>query len=496
MEKTFVYQLNGALASSEQMHQMAQELKASGAEFLLLQLQKGDYKMTDTELCRLQNVLLDSGSTMVYADYNLISSGSRDSVGNLCECIDYQFGSLRDDFDFGPLVLIKAEAMIEADGFVHGDWVDEEDAISYKADLQYAAWYQLRLILSLRALPFHLNEYGYTFEPNDTQTTSQFAYVDPRNRAVQIEYEQVVTQHLRDLDALVTPPQPSQRRELEKTVYVGGSSAPVSSPRGGWKGVASVVIPVFNRVKTIKDAIQSALSQQTDFAYNVIVVDNHSTDGTSEAIAELSAALAKEGRGEALVHIIPTETNLKIGGCWNKAVVSDQCGQFVVQLDSDDVYSGPDTLQQIVNAFHEQGSMAVVGSYSLTDFDLNPIPPGLIDHKEWTDENGMNNALRINGLGAPRAFARDLLLRHPLPNTSYGEDYAAMLRISREYRIGRIYTSLYNCRRWSGNSDATLSREKINRNNLYKDRIRTIELQARINLNHNLNPETSFVDEY
>lgn len=313
---------------------------------------------------------------------------------------------------------------------------------------------------------------------------AQFAYVDPRNREVQIEYEQVVTQHLRDLDAIIAPPHSStEERETDPETD--------TLPMGEGRGEASVIIPVFNRVKTICDAIQSALNQKTDFPYNVIVVDNHSTDGTTEAIDQLIQSLPLR---EALVHIIPSETNLKIGGCWNKAVASEHCGRYVIQLDSDDVYSGPDTLQKIVDLFRAEKCMAVVGSYSLTDFDLNPIPPGLIDHKEWTPENGMNNALRINGLGAPRAFSRDLLLRHPLPNTSYGEDYAAMLRISREYRIGRIYESLYNCRRWSGNSDAALSREKINRNNLYKDRIRTIELQARIRLNLNLNDNLN--DEY
>ncbi len=275
---------------------------------------------------------------------------------------------------------------------------------------------------------------------------------------MQLEYEKVFTEHLKALGA-----------------QLDYQTMKAAEPLAG-EVSASVVIPVFNRVKTIQDAIRSALSQQTAFPFNVIVVDNHSTDGTTEAIAELAA------QDPRVVHIIPEEDSLRIGGCWNKAVSSEACGPFVVQLDSDDIYSRPDTLQLMVSAFAEQDCMAVVGSYRLTDFNLQELPPGVIDHREWTVENGMNNALRINGLGAPRGFRRDLLLRHPLPNTSYGEDYAAMLRICREYRIGRIYESLYDCRRWSGNSDAALSREKVNRNNLYKDRIRSIELAARCKL--------------
>ncbi|MCR5394741.1 MAG: glycosyltransferase [Bacteroidales bacterium] len=461
MKEVFYYNLHGSLASSEQMHALAQELQARGAEYLLLQLQEGECVMSDSELSRLVNVLTDAHVPMVYADYRL-------SEGEECTAvplIDYQYGSLRDDFDFGPVVLLRADAVLEADGFVHGDWVDEEDAIAYRNDLHHAAWYQLRLILSLRALPLHLNEFGYTFVPGrrdkGESDDSQFAYVDPRNREVQIEFEQVVTQHLRDLDALIDV------RSLK-------SAAPIDPDGAEGRVTASVVIPVYNRVRTVADAVRSALSQQTSFPYNVIVVDNHSTDGTTQVLAELAQ------QDSRVCHIVPQEQTLLIGGCWNAAVASGQCGQYVVQLDSDDMYAGPDTLQQIVDAFGEQDCMAVVGSYSLTDFDLRPLPPGLIDHREWTPDNGMNNALRINGLGAPRAFRRDLLLAHPLPNTSYGEDYAAMLRISREYRIGRIYSSLYNCRRWSGNSDANLSRDKVNRNNLYKDRIRTIELQARM----------------
>ncbi|MBQ0057405.1 MAG: glycosyltransferase family 2 protein [Bacteroidales bacterium] len=454
MQNTFYHNLHGALVSSEALHHVVAELQESGLEYLLLQLQEGEFEMTDAELKRLQNVMTDSRSPMVYADFRQ----EEQSAIVPHPCIDYQFGSLRDDFDFGPLVLLRAEDVIEADGYVNGDWVDDDDAIAYVSDLKFAAWYQLRLILSLRALPFHINELSYTFKPVADGGASQFDYVNPRNCEVQVEYERVVTQHLRDLDALV------DHRQLADGL--------TQDMDGGVK--VSVVIPVFNRVRTIADAITSALSQKTDFEFNVLVVDNHSTDGTTDIISRMAE------EDNRVIHIVPEETTLMIGGCWNKAVSHVCCGHYVVQLDSDDTYSRPDTLQMVADAFAAQKCMAVVGSYSLTDFDGNPLPPGLIDHREWTPENGMNNALRINGLGAPRAFARDLLRQHPLPNTSYGEDYAAMLRISRHYRIGRIYESLYNCRRWSGNSDAALSLEKINRNNLYKDRIRTIELNARI----------------
>ena len=451
MNDTYFHNLNGTIVSSAQLHEVVSALQQSGCRYLLLQLQPGEYRMTDAELLRLQNILSDTGVSMVYADYRLPDTAAT--------VIDYQFGSLRDDFDFGPLVLLSADAVIEADGFVHGDWVDADDDIAYSQELSFAAWYQMRLILSLRALPFHVNELSYDFIPASADASSQFDYVNPRNREVQLEYELVVTEHLRDLDALVD------------------SSALGSVPARTEGESLSVVIPVFNRERTIADAVHSALSQQTSFPFNVIVVDNHSTDGTTGILASLAA------QDSRVIHVIPEELSLKIGGCWNKAVSHPSCGRYVVQLDSDDTYSRTDTLQLIYNEFRQNECSAVVGSYSLTDFDGNPLPPGLIDHREWTAHNGMNNALRINGLGAPRAFVRDLLLAHPFPNTSYGEDYAAMLRISRQYRIGRIYESLYNCRRWSGNSDAALTREQINRNNLYKDRIRTIELNARITHN-------------
>ncbi len=432
-----------AVCSASQLAELVRGTLSAHVEYLLLQLLPGRIELTKQELLRMQNVLRDSGSTMLYADYRCATTAVSSEA---CETIDYQLGAVRDDFDFGALVMISVSAL-------------EKAMRAVTDDLQYGAWYALRLALSRQALPFHLNELLYTYMPLSQDESSQFDYVNPRNRGVQVEYERVFTEHLRALGAF--------------TDYTKMKSAEPLAVGDG-RVMASVVIPVFNRVKTIQDAIRSALAQETTFAYNVVVVDNHSTDGTTEAIAALAAEDAR------VVHIVPEEDSLRIGGCWNKAVASAECGSYIVQLDSDDIYSSKDTLQKMVSAFTEQDCMAVVGSYRLTDFNLQELPPGVIDHKEWTVENGMNNAIRINGLGAPRGFRRDLLLRHPLPNTSYGEDYAAMLRICREYRIGRIFESLYDCRRWSGNSDAALSRDKINRNNLYKDRIRTIELMARM----------------
>lgn len=423
--------------STAQLRTIKENAVAQGARWLLLQLEEGEVEISSQELLRMLAVAEDAQIRMLYADFR--------SGNEKCECIDYQEGSLRDDFDFGPLVLMS---------------VDSLSVIDTLPDYSFAAWYALRLFCcgTADSLPFHLNEYLYTFTPAMRNASSQFDYVDPRNREVQVEYEKALTHWLRFNGWLI------EANSLKPALPL---------PKEGGRVLASVVIPVYNRERTIADAVRSALSQKTDFPFNVIVVDNHSSDGTTKQIANLAATDPR------VVHIIPEEETLLIGGCWNKAVASERCGHYVVQLDSDDVYSREDTLQLIVNAFTEQDCMAVVGSYRLTDFDLNELPPGIIDHREWTPENGMNNALRINGLGAPRAFRRQLLLEHPLPNTSYGEDYAAMLRITREYKLGRIYVPLYDCRRWTGNSDASLSREKVNCNNLYKDRIRTIELRAR-----------------
>ncbi len=393
---------------------------------------------------RMAQAAADTGSAMVYADHRkLLADGQPPQPHPL---IDYQPGSIRDDFDFGSLLLIRGDLLRQ--------WADEQGTARWR----FAGLYDLRLWLSRKGSLLHLNEMLYTEAETDLRTSGekQFDYVNPANRDVQVEMEQVATAHLRAIGALV------DTQALEEVDY-DEQDFPVE---------ASVIIPVYNREKTIADAVKSALSQQTKFSYNVIVVDNHSTDGTGDILA----AMADE---QALNVLVPDRNDLGIGGCWNLAVNDPRCGRFAVQLDSDDLYSSPQTLQRIVDAFHEQRAAMVVGSYRMCDFHLQTLPPGLIAHREWTDENGPNNALRINGLGAPRAFFTPLLRQFQLPNTSYGEDYAMGLRFSRQYRIGRIFDELYLCRRWGGNSDSCLSQERINANNLYKDRLRTMEIKAR-----------------
>jgi SpoIID/LytB domain protein len=390
---------------------------------------------------RFLRVADDTDAVMVYADHYKMVEGKMEKH----PVIDYQSGSLRDDFDFGSLWCIKAQALV--------DYIAQPDREEY----QFAALYDLRLYLSRVGEIFHLNEFLYSEAEFDTRKSGekQFDYVNPRNREVQIEMEKACTQHLGKVGALI-----------DTTFY--------RQPDFGeqdFEYEASVIIPVFNREKTVADAVKSALGQKANFKFNVIVVNNHSTDRTGEILDELKA--------DNLIQIVPERTDLGIGGCWNEAINSSFCGKFAVQLDSDDLYSSPKTLQKIVDAFYTQKAAMIIGSYRMCDFDLNTLPPGLIDHKEWTDENGCNNALRINGLGAPRAFFTPLVRQIQFPNTSYGEDYALGLAFSRRYRIGRIYDELYLCRRWGGNSDAALSVEKVNANNLYKDRLRTMELKAR-----------------
>lgn len=420
---------------------------ASGTKtkYTLLYQKAASCDMSEDALARMVRVADDTGALMVYADHYVVKDGIREAH----PLIDLQEGALRDDFDFGTVTLVRTDVLRE---------FTERQSRKY----EYAALYAFRLYMQRKGLIFHLNEYLYTSEMLDMRKSGekQFDYVNPRNREVQIEMEQAVTEHLTIIGALV-----DNKKYKEPQFTLG--DFPVE---------ASVIIPVFNREKTIADAVRSALSQEASFEYNVIVVDNHSTDNTGKILREIS--------DPRLVVIVPERTDLGIGGCWNEAVYSKSCGRFAVQLDSDDLYSGTDTLQRIVDCFHEQRTGMVIGSYRMCDFDLQTLPPGIIDHREWTDDNGANNALRINGLGAPRAFFTPLLREVGFPNTSYGEDYALGLWFSRTYRIGRIYDELYLCRRWGGNSDADLSIDKLNKNNSYKDKLRTIELLARKKMNN------------
>jgi len=422
------------LTSSNTLMRMAENAQA---DYVLIMTKQASVTLGQGALVRMLRVASDSNAAMVYSDRTAHP------------VIDYFPGSIRDDFDFGCLWLVKT-SLLHTFAMQAGEH-----------DYQYAGLYALRLFLSRQGEIFHINESLYTEVETDLRASGvkQFDYVNPRNREVQIEMEHAATAHLAAIGAKIDPGFYRRPDFNEQEFEIE----------------ASVVIPVYNREKTIMDAVESALGQKASFRFNVIVVDNHSTDKTTELLNSL--------HDERLIHIIPERTDLGIGGCWNMAINDDRCGRFAVQLDSDDLYSSPKTLQQIVDAFYKQNAAMVVGSYRMCDFELNTLPPGLIDHKEWTDENGPNNALRINGLGAPRAFFTPLLRQIQFPNTSYGEDYALGLIFSRHYRIGRIYTELYLCRRWGGNSDAALSVEKVNANNLYKDRLRTLEIQARQQMN-------------
>lgn len=436
---TFV--ITGRLESSNTIVSIAEN---TDADYVMICTRHTTIGWGNNTLERFLRVADDTDAVMVYADHYKMVEGKMEKH----PVIDYQSGSLRDDFDFGSLWCIKAQAL--------ADYIAQPDREEY----QFAALYDLRLYLSRVGEIFHLNEFLYSEAELDTRKSGekQFDYVNPRNREVQIEMEKACTQHLGKVGALI-----------DTTFY--------RQPDFGeqdFEYEASVIIPVFNREKTVADAVKSALGQKANFKFNVIVVNNHSTDRTGEILDELKA--------DNLIQIVPERTDLGIGGCWNEAINSSFCGKFAVQLDSDDLYSSPKTLQKIVDAFYKQKAAMIIGSYRMCDFDLNTLPPGLIDHKEWTDENGCNNALRINGLGAPRAFFTPLVRQIQFPNTSYGEDYALGLAFSRRYRIGRIYDELYLCRRWGGNSDAALSVEKVNANNLYKDRLRTMELKARQHL--------------
>jgi hypothetical protein len=434
----------GSLASGTTLNSLFKKVKS---KYLLLITQAQQIDLGQFALERFLGAAEQTSAGIVYSDYYEIKKGDRfEHPVN-----EYQLGSIRDGFDFGALMLFSipaARASLKKFGAV--------------PKVDRAGMYDLRLKISINHQLFHIQEYLYTKVESDVRVSGEklFDYVDPRNQAVQKEMEAVATSHLKNIGAYLSP----KFKRVPKSVV----DFPVE---------ASVIIPVRNRAKTIADAVRSVLIQKTDFAFNVIVVDNHSTDGTTEVLRELAS------KNLTVKHIIPTRQDLGIGGCWNDAILSEHCGKYAVQLDSDDIYSGAGTLQKVVDLFWSGDYAMVIGSYTLVNMDLQEIPPGVIDHKEWTSKNGRNNALRINGLGAPRAFDTALLRQVLLPNVSYGEDYGVAIRLSREYQIGRIYEPIYFCRRWEGNTDAALSIEKANKNDVYKDKLRTVEILARQKMN-------------
>jgi hypothetical protein len=410
--------------------------------YFLLILQESGVELGQHAIDRMLAVAVSTGAPLVYADYYDLKGDVRTAH----PVTDYQVGSVRDDFNFGPVLLIDTRAAYAA--------LEEPSAISYR----HAGLYALRLALSRRSLPFRIPEYLSSRIERDLRSSGerQFDYVDPRNREVQIELERAATDHLKRIGALLRPP----FRTVDLT-------------EGEFEAEASVIIPVKDRVRTIRDAVSSVLRQEAPFQFNCIVVDNRSTDGTTDVLREYAES---DGR---VVHHIPVRDDLGIGGCWNEAIEHPRCGRFAVQLDSDDLYADASSLRHVVELFRAEKCAMVVGSYRMTDFSLREIPPGVIDHREWSPDNGPNNALRVNGFGAPRAFFTPVIRQIRFPNVSYGEDYAVCLAISREYAIGRIYEPIYLCRRWEGNSDARLDIEQQNRYNSYKDRLRSIELRAR-----------------
>lgn len=433
-------------SAPESVERYKQVALYANTPFTLICTQVQDLEFGYMALERMCDYLSAPQCSMVYADHYKTIKGERTPH----PVIDYQLGSVRDDFDFGSLLMFRTDYLKRA--------INEIEA---EKEYQHSALYALRLALSRYGELTHIREFLYTETEIDLRKSGekQFDYVDPRNRQVQIEREEVFTRHLKKIGAYLKP-----------------SMMTVDLKEGEFSHEASIIIPVRNRARTINDAIRSVLEQETSFPFNLIIIDNHSTDGTSEIIEQYK-------NDNRVIHLIPERTDLGIGGCWNLGINHPQCGRFAIQLDSDDLYSSPHTLQTIVDKFYKEQCAMVIGSYRMTDFTLQALPPGVIDHKEWTDENGHNNALRINGLGAPRAFFTPLLRKIRVPNTSYGEDYALGLAFSRQYRIGRIYDVLYLCRRWEGNSDTALSIEKINQNNNYKDSLRTLEIKLRQAMN-------------
>jgi hypothetical protein len=419
------------------------------SDYLLVVLPDGEIDIDSRAIERMIQAAQDTCAGLLYSDFKDVIDG------RLVDhpLIDYQIGSIRDSFDFGQIILISKRALDDA--FAQGP-VDET--------LQWGGWYDLRLRLSINSSVVRVPEPLYTRVPSDRRTSGerQFDYLNPGRREYQLEMEKVATQHLKRIGAFLAP---------------DFRSRPPSNQSFPLK--ASVVIPVRNRERTIKDAVTSALSQQTGFPFNVIVIDNHSTDGTTAILRQIASA------DHRLIHVVPSRRDLGIGGCWNEAIYSEHCGEYAVQLDSDDLYADQNSLARVIAKFDEGNYAMVIGSYTIVNFDLEEIAPGLIDHREWTRENGRNNALRISGLGAPRAFYVPVVREIGFPNVSYGEDYSVALRISRHYEVGRIYDSIYYARRWEGNSDSALPLATLNRYDAYKDHLRTVEILARQKMNRN-----------
>jgi hypothetical protein len=433
--------LAGPITSQQTLSQV---LEGTQTKYLLLLAGDQHLSIEPKALERTLQVAESTNAGLVYSDFYEVNSQGK----TFHPLNDYQPGSVRDDFNFGAMILLSVSAVRKA-------------LKKYGATpaVEFAGIYDIRLKVSIDHSIHHLPEPLYCVSKTAVPSGDErlFSYVDPRNVAVQKEMETVFTDYLKKIGAYLPP---HRLREVKRE----SASFPVE---------ASVVIPVKNRKQTIADAVKSALSQETDFPYNIIVVDNHSTDGTTPILSDLA------GRYSGVKHVVPKRTDLGIGGCWNEAIHNETCGRYAVQLDSDDLYSSKGTLKRIVDMLRQGNVAMMIGSYTLVDSRMEEISPGLIDHREWTDENGHNNALRINGLGAPRAFNTVLIRTIGFLNVSYGEDYAAALRICREYRIGRIYESLYLCRRWPGNTDAGLTLEVANRNDAFKDKIRTDEILAR-----------------
>lgn len=426
------------LCSSEELRKKV--LERPQEDYTLLITTDSRIDLPAAALKRMLKVAYTTNAVMAYGNY---TCATPDGEFSPHPTISYQEGAIRDDFDFGPVTLWKTTEL--------------RNALNLLPPYNFAAFYGARLACSMFGKIVHIPEPLYTVHTGVTDPGAmQFAYVDPRNRGVQIEMELAATAYLRYVGA-----------------FLGNEPERVDVSKGDFPCEMSVVIPVRNRARTIADALHSALSQQTHFPFNVIVVDNHSTDGTTEIIREIAAG------DQRVLHIVPESHSLGIGGCWDVAVNHPACGRFACQLDSDDMYSSPDTLQRVDECFRSEQCAMVIGSYQLTDMECRPIPPGVIDHLEWTPMNGRNNALRVNGLGAPRAFYTPILRQIGVPDVSYGEDYALGLRISRQWHIGRIFDSLYLCRRWEGNSDSGITLERANANNSYKDWLRTLEIQAR-----------------